>query len=65
VNPEYRTTVGMEDAEYLARKINAVLASEIKMEVLLDAMNEAKERRAPTFANGAENLANRIIELLQ
>ena len=65
VNPEYKTTVGMEDAEYLARKINAVLASEIKMEVLLDAMNEAKERRVPTFANGAENLANRIIELLQ
>jgi UDP-N-acetylglucosamine--N-acetylmuramyl-(pentapeptide) pyrophosphoryl-undecaprenol N-acetylglucosamine transferase len=67
VNPEYlaRTTAEMEDAEYLARKINAVLASEIKTEVLLDAMNEAKERKVPTFANGPENLANMIIELLQ
>jgi len=65
VNPEYRTTVGMEDAEYLARKINAVLASEIKTEILLDAMKEAKERRVLTFTNGAENLANMIIELLQ
>jgi len=65
VNPEYRTTVGMKDAEYLARKINAVLASEIKTEVLLDAMDEAKERKVPAFANGTENLANMIIGLLQ
>ena len=65
VNPEYRTTVGMEDAEYLARKINAVLASETKTKVLLDAMNEAKERKVPTFPDGAENLANMIIGLLQ
>jgi len=28
-------------------------------------MNEARERKVPTFANGAENLANRIIELLR
>jgi len=67
VNPEYlsRTTAEIEDAEYLARKINAVLASEIKTEVLLDAMNEAKERKVPTFTNGPENLANMIIDLLQ
>ncbi len=65
VNPEYRTTVGMEDAEYLARKINAVLASETRTEVLIDAVKEAKERKVITFANGAENLANMIIELMQ
>ncbi len=63
VNPEYRTTVGMEDAEYLARKINAVVASEIKTQVLIDAIAEAKERKVPTFTSGAQNLANFIIKL--
>ena len=65
VNPERKRTVGVEDAEYLARKINAVLVSEIKTEVLLDAINKARERKVPTLANGAENLANMIIKLLQ
>ncbi len=64
VNPEWTRTVGVEDAKYLARKINAVLVSDIKLENLLDAIDEARKRRVPTLPNGAENLANMIIKLL-
>jgi len=64
VNPEWTRTVGVEDAKYLARKINAVLVSEVKTEVLLNAMNKARKRKVPSMPNGAENLANMIIKLL-
>jgi len=63
-NPEWTRTAGLEDAEVLARKVNAVLVSEITLETLLDAIEEAKKREVPTFPNGAENLANKIIELV-
>lgn len=62
-NPEWTRTVGTEDAEYLAGKINAVFVSEI--ESLLNAIKEARKRRVPTLPDGAENLANMIIELAQ
>ncbi len=62
-NPEWTRTGGMKDAKYLAKKINAVLVSEINLENLLDAINEARQRKVPTLPNGAENLANMIIEL--
>ncbi|KPV62968.1 MAG: undecaprenyldiphospho-muramoylpentapeptide beta-N- acetylglucosaminyltransferase [Candidatus Bathyarchaeota archaeon BA2] len=65
VNPEWTRTVGAEDAERLARKINAVLVSEMKTETLLDAINEARERKVPILPKGAENLANMIIKLSQ
>ena len=64
-NPEWTRTAGMEDAEYLARKINAVLVSEIDLENLLDAIEEAKRRRVPTLPDGAKNLTNLIMELLK
>ena len=62
-NPEWTRTGKVEDAKYLARKINAVLVSEINLENLLGAVNEARKRKVPTLPNGAENLANMIIEL--
>lgn len=62
-NPEWTRTAGMEDARYFAKKINAVLVSEIKTEILLDSINEAKKRRPPELLNGAQNLANEIIKL--
>ena len=64
LNPEWTRTVGIEDAKYLAKKANAVLVSEINLENLLEAINEARKRRVPTLPDGAENLANMIIELL-
>jgi len=65
LNPELTRTVGIEDAKYLANKANAVLVSEINLETLLEAINEARKRKVPTLPNGAENLANIIIKLSQ
>jgi len=62
-NPEWARTAGMEDAQYLAKKLNAVLVSEIKTKILLDAINEAKKRKVPVLPDGAQNLANEIITL--
>jgi UDP-N-acetylglucosamine--N-acetylmuramyl-(pentapeptide) pyrophosphoryl-undecaprenol N-acetylglucosamine transferase len=64
LNPEWTRTVGIEDAKYLARKVNAVLVSEISLETLLEAIDEAKRRRVPVFPDGAEKLAGIIIKLL-
>jgi len=62
-NPEWTRTAGIEDAEYLAKKVNAVLISEINLETLLDAIHEANKRRVPSLPNGAVNLANIILKL--
>ncbi len=64
LNPEWTRTVGIEDAKYLAKKVNAVLVSEINLDTLLEAIGEARKRRVPTLPDGAEKLANMIIELL-
>ena len=64
-NPEWTRTAGMEDAEYLAEKINAVLVSKIELQILLDAIDEARNRKVPTLPDGAKNLANMIMELLR
>jgi UDP-N-acetylglucosamine:LPS N-acetylglucosamine transferase len=64
-NPEWTRTAGIRDAEYLARKINAVLVSEIDLEILLDAVKEARNRRVPVLPDGAKNLANKIMKLLE
>jgi len=63
-NPEWTRTAGIEDAKYLAQKVNAVLVSEITLNNLLNAINEAKKRVVPTFSNGAQNLANLITKML-
>lgn len=65
LNPEWTRTVGIEDAKYLAKKVNAALVSEINLENLLEAIGEARKRRVPTLPDGAENLADMIIELLR
>ena len=64
-NPDWTRTAGIKDAEYLARKINAVLVSKIELQILLDAIKEARERKVPTLPEGAKNLANMIMELLK
>jgi len=67
-NPEFTTidrSGGVEDARYLATKVNAVLVSEIKTETLLDAIKEARKAKVPTLSNGAEKLANMILEMLR
>ena len=65
LNPEWTRTVGAEDAELLAKKLNAVFVSETSLETLLKAIDEARNRTAPKLPSGAENLANLILELSQ
>jgi UDP-N-acetylglucosamine--N-acetylmuramyl-(pentapeptide) pyrophosphoryl-undecaprenol N-acetylglucosamine transferase len=62
-NPEWTRTGGLEDAKYLAKKVNAVLVPEIESERLLAAIKEARKRQVPTFTDGAEKLARIIVRL--
>ena len=64
LNPEWRYTVGREDAEILARKLNAVLLSEVTAEAVRDAINDAVKRTLPMYEDGAENLANLLLRLI-
>jgi len=63
-NPEWTRTAAIEDAGYLAKKVNAVPVSEINLETLLGAIDEARKRTVPSLPNGAENLANEVAKLL-
>ncbi len=63
LNPEWTRTVGAEDAEFLAEKLNAIFISETKLEILLKAIDEAKKRNIPTMPSGAKNLAKIILKL--
>ena len=63
-NPEWTRTAGIEDARYLAQKVNAVVVSEIKLDNLLNAIEEAKKRGVPVFPNGAQNLADLMMKML-
>ena len=63
-NPEWTRTAGMEDAEYLAKKVNAALISDITLRNLLDAMASARDQHLPELPRGAENLASMIIEMI-
>jgi len=63
-NPEWTRTAAIEDAGYFAKKVNAVPVSEINLETLLGAIDEARKRTVPNLPNGAENLANEVTKLL-
>lgn len=63
-NPEWTRTGTVEDAKQLAKKINAVLISQIRVETLLEAIGEARGRHVPVFQDGAKNLANLILKTL-
>jgi UDP-N-acetylglucosamine:LPS N-acetylglucosamine transferase len=63
-NPEWTLTAGADDARYMAKKINAILLSEINPRILIYAINEAKKRKPPKLPNGAENLATLIMNML-
>ncbi len=63
LNPEWKRTVGMSDAEIFAEKVGAVFIWDIKLESLLEAVEKAKVRKLPVFRDGAENLAREILML--
>ncbi|MEM3566633.1 MAG: glycosyltransferase [Candidatus Bathyarchaeia archaeon] len=62
-NPEWTRTAGIEDAKHYVKKVNAVLVSEITLENILNAIEKAKENYLPSLPDGAENLANMILNL--
>jgi UDP-N-acetylglucosamine--N-acetylmuramyl-(pentapeptide) pyrophosphoryl-undecaprenol N-acetylglucosamine transferase len=63
-NPEWTRTAGVEDAKYLAKKVNASLVSEISLNNLLNAIEEAQRRSFPTFPDGAQKLADIIFNMV-
>lgn len=63
-NPEWTRTAGMKDAEILAKKVNAKLVSDINLENLNKAINEVMRKNPPTLNSGAENLADKIMKLI-
>lgn len=62
-NPEWTRTAGVEDAKYLAKKVNAVLISKITVNNLFNGIEEAKRRALPAFIDGASLLADLILKL--
>lgn len=63
LNPEWKRTVGLEDANILAKKLNSVLIYEINLDALLNAIEEAKKRKTPEMLDGARVLGEKIIKL--
>lgn len=63
VNPEWTRTVGMKDAQRLARKVNAVLLSKIDHESLIQAISSARKQKTPILPSGARNLSERILQM--
>ena len=63
-NPEWTRTAGVEDAKNYVRKVNAVLVSEINLVNLLEGVEEAKRRKAPVLIDGAQKLADLIIDFV-
>jgi hypothetical protein len=53
----------VEDARQYAKKVNAVLVSEITSENLLNAIEEARRRKYPELTDGATKLADLILRL--
>lgn len=62
-NPAWTRTAGVEDARYLAEKVNALLISEITLESVLDAIERSRKTPPPKFLNGAKTLAGLVLEL--
>jgi len=63
LNPEWKLTVGREDAQILADKINAAFIWDLTKENLLQAIEDAKGKKVPIFPDGAERLAQELIRM--
>jgi hypothetical protein len=53
----------VEDARQYAKKVNAVLVSEITLENLLKGIEEAKSKKPLVLVDGAQRLSDIIINL--
>jgi len=63
LNPEWKRTVGKNDAEIFAEKVGASFLWDINLRNLLEAMKEAKERKLATLEDGAEKLTEMILNI--
>jgi UDP-N-acetylglucosamine--N-acetylmuramyl-(pentapeptide) pyrophosphoryl-undecaprenol N-acetylglucosamine transferase len=62
-NPEWTRTAGVEDAKCLAKKVNALLVSEITLRNLIEAIEMSRKTSAPKFSDGAKTLADLVLKL--
>jgi UDP-N-acetylglucosamine--N-acetylmuramyl-(pentapeptide) pyrophosphoryl-undecaprenol N-acetylglucosamine transferase len=63
LNPEWRLTVGFEDARMLASKLNAQFIHDLTLENLVNAIERAKSQSLPSFPDGAERLADAMLSM--
>lgn len=62
-NPEWTRTVGVEDAKCLAKKINAVVVTDITVKNIEEAIEQVRDKEFPSFPDGSRNLAKLIFRL--
>jgi UDP-N-acetylglucosamine:LPS N-acetylglucosamine transferase len=62
-NPEWTRTGSVEDAKYVAKKVNAILLTEITKQKILSAINDASKLKVPKLQRGTEKLANMILRI--
>lgn len=62
-NPEWTRTAGIDDARYMAKRVNAILVPNITVSNLVEAIREAEKRKPPSYINGCIKLADIILKL--
>ena len=62
-NPEWTRTAGIDDARYMAKRVNAILVPNITVSNLVKAIREAEKRKPPSYINGCIKLADIILKL--
>lgn len=62
-NPELKRTFPRRDSEIFAKKVGATFLSDVTLESLVDAIEEAKNNKIPALKDGAKVLAEMILNL--
>ncbi len=62
-NPELKRTFPRRDSEIFAKKVGATFLSDVTVESLVDAIEEAKNNKIPALKDGAKVLAEMILNL--
>ncbi|MGD2066693.1 MAG: glycosyltransferase, partial [Candidatus Bathyarchaeota archaeon] len=62
-DPELKRTFPKEDSEFFAKKVGATILSDPTLESLMEAIEAARKNRIPVLKDGAEVLADIILNL--
>ena len=62
-DPELKRTFPRRDSEIFAKKVGAIILSDVTLETLLEAIETAKNNKIPALKDGAKVLANMILSL--